>query len=225
MSPDGSRFAIVTGDGFKVQVRSADTSRLLQTLNADNPIGLVAFNPGKYQIVGADIYGQVEVWNGAGKAPKTLGKPIYLNDLRFNQSGSEFLTASESGTITVWDARDDRLLNPIDACSSPRTAAFSHDDSKIVVACLNGTVQVFSVLTGQMLAVLQASTDGIVTDASFSPDGKNIVAAIDAGNSGYVQIWNSELATFSLSALERIAEQRVTEKLTPAQQQQYLTGF
>jgi WD40 repeat protein len=110
---------------------------LLQTLNAKYPISLVAFNPGKHQIVGTDSYGQVEVWDGAGKAPKTLGKPSsFLNDVRFNQSGSEFVTTSASGTVNVWNARDDRLLNPIDACPSPNQAAFSHDGSKIVVACL-----------------------------------------------------------------------------------------
>ena len=225
MSSDGSRFAIVAGDDLTIQVRSADTGRLLQTLNAKYPIILVAFNPGKHQIVGTDSYGQVEVWDGAGTAPKTLGKPSsFLNDVRFNQSGSEFVTTSESGRVNVWDARDDRLLNPIDACPSAHQAAFSPDGSKIVVACLDGTVQVFGTLTGQTLAVLQASVEGWVTDASFSPDGKSIVASIYAGNTGYVQIWNSELATSSLSALERIAGQRVTKKLTPTQQQQYLTG-
>ena len=93
-----------------------------------------------------------------------------------------------------------------------------------MVACGDGTVRVFDALNGQSLTVLQATTAGIIADATFSPDGKSIVAAIDAGNTGYVQVWNSELATPSLQTLEQLAEQRVTQKLTAAQQQKYLTG-
>jgi len=39
-----------------------------------------------------------------------------------------------------------------------------------------------------------------------------------------VSIWSSELATTSLPALERIAEHRVTRRLTPAERLEYLTG-
>jgi hypothetical protein len=40
-----------------------------------------------------------------------------------------------------------------------------------------------------------------------------------------VQIWSSELATPSLSALERLAEHRITRQLTPAERAEYLTGI
>jgi DNA-binding beta-propeller fold protein YncE len=224
MSPDGSRFAIVT-DSYTVQVRSADTGRMLQSLSANNPIEYLAFNPNDHQIVGGDYYGQIEVWNGAAARPRMLGtsSPI-INDIRFNRSGSEFVTASGSGMVDVWNARDDRIVNSIDACPSPNTAAFSPDGSKIVVACGDSTVRVFDAGTRQTLTVLQSASAGIAGDAAFSPDGNSIVAAIDAGDTGYVQVWNAELATSSLKTLEKIAEKRVTQKLTAAQQQQYLTG-
>ena len=67
-------------------------------------------------------------------------------------------------------------------------------------------MRVFDAGTGRQLTVMQATSAGTVTDAAFSPDGKSIVAAVDAGNTGEIQIWNAELATSSLPALERIAE-------------------
>ena len=116
MSPDGSRFALVTSTLYTVQIRNADTGQLLQTLKAVNPIETVAFNPNGHQIVAADRYGQVEVWNSAATNPRMLGTPSpFISDIRFNQSGSEFVTAAATGIVNVWNARDDRPLK-IDRC-------------------------------------------------------------------------------------------------------------
>ena len=228
ISPDGSRIAIVTGspgDDLEVQVRNADTGQLLRTLNASNPMEDVAFNPSREQIVGTDDNGQVEVWNGTARNAHLLGTPgPGLTNISFNRSGSEFLTVSAGGGVTVWDARQGRALKQINACPTAITAGFSPDGSKIVVGCSAGTVRVFTADTGRTLTVLQASYQGDVADAGFSPDGKSIVTGVDARDSGYVEVWNAELTTSSLSALEQIAEQRVTLKLTPTQVQQYLNG-
>src|SRR5262249_34545439 len=135
------------------------------------------------------------------------------------------VTASESGVVTVWAARDDRRLRSIDACLAPSTASFSPDGSKIVVACGDGSAPVFAAATGRQLTVLSAASAGTVSAAAFRPDGKTIVTAVDAGDAGGVQIWNSELATPSLPALKRLAEKRLTRKLTAAERKEYLTGI
>jgi WD40 repeat protein len=226
VSPDGARLAILTNHMDTVQVRSATTGMLTQVLNANNPIEEIAFSPDGQQIIGADEFGQVEVWSDKTAVPRMLGTPgPVLNDVAFNGSGSEFVTVSAIGSVTVWNAQDDQLLEPINACPSPNSAAFSPDDSKIVVACTDGSVRVFDAATGQTLAVFQATDRGTVADAAFSQDGTDIVAAVNAGNAGYVEIWSSELATSSLPALERFAEQRVTQRLTAAQERQYLNGI
>jgi WD40 repeat protein len=124
----------------------------------------------------------------------------------------------------VWNARDGRAVTPINACPAPHDAGFSPDGSKLVVACGDGTVRVFDAGSGRSLTVIQATSAGFVSDAGFSPDGASIAAVVDTGNTGEIQIWNAELATSPLPALERIAGQRVGDKLTAAQQQQYLSG-
>ena len=93
-----------------------------------------------------------------------------------------------------------------------------------MVACGDGAIRVFGAATGQTLTVIQATSAGAVFSAAFSPDGKSIVASISAGNTGYVEVWNAELATPSLQTLEGIASQRVPT-LTKAQQQLYLNGI
>ena len=197
----------------------------MRTLHAVKAIQDVAFNPNGQQIVGTDAYGQVEAWNGTATRPRVLGNPgAEFATISFNQSGSEFVVASAGGVITVWNARDGRALASINVCPSPKHAAFSPDSSKIVVACTDGTVRVFDVGTSRALTVIQATSAGTVSDAGFSPDGTSIVVGVNAGNTGEIQIWNAELATSSLPALERIAGQRVGDRLTVAQLQQYLSG-
>jgi WD40 repeat protein len=235
ISPDGSHVAIVVDDNslnsinsftnkaLIIDVRNTDTGRLVRTLRAVKSIQAVAFNPNGRQIVGIDAAGQIEAWNGTATHPRVLGSPgSSFATVSFNQSGSEFVVASNGGAISVWNARDGRAVTTINACPAPADAVFSPDGSKLVVACGDGTVRVFDADDGRPLTVIQATSAGAVRDAGFSPDGTSIVAVTDV-NTGEIQIWNAELATSSLPALERIAGQRVGDKLTAAQQQ-YLSG-
>jgi len=237
ISPDGSRVAITTDDSALEQsgsfnssnlviwVRNVDTGRLVRTLHAVKPVQAFAFNPDGRQIVGTDASGQIETWNGTATHPRVLGNPgPDLLRVSFNHSGSEFVTTSAGGVISVWNARDGRALTSINACPSPNDAGFSPDGSKLVVACTDGTVRVFDAPTGRALTVIQATGTGDAFDAGFSPDGTSIVVGVNNGKTGEIQIWNAELATSSLAALERIGEQRVGDKLTPTQVQQYLNG-
>ena len=223
MDSAGNRFTDLT-DGFRIEVRSWATGQVLRTLSAVNPIYQYAVGPTDRQVAAGDYYGRVEVWNGTAVKPAILGSPgPTVLDIDYNQSGTKFVTALAGGTVTVWDAHDNRQLNVISACPSPNTASFNPDGSKIVVACGDGTIRVFEAVSGQALTTTHATTAGIVDAAAFSPHGDSIVASVDTGNTGYVEVWDAELATPSLTALEKIASQRVPE-LTAAQQQQYLNG-
>jgi WD40 repeat protein len=222
INPDGSRIAIVT-NGYTVQVRSAETGGVQQTLSAHSAIEGLDMNASG-QVIGADYHGQVEMWNGGSTSPRMLGAAgpglVYI---AFSKSGTEFVTVSTSGAVTVWDTRTARIVQSIDnACPAPSSANFNPAGSMIVVSCDDGTIRVFDVASGQPLVVLQATSVGVVQYADFSPDGNSIVAAINAGNTGCVQVWNAELATTSLKKLRQIASQRVTQQLTPAQRQEYL---
>jgi WD40 repeat protein len=222
MSADGSRLADQAGPSA-IQVRSTDTGQVLRTLSAFGPINVLAVGPGGRQVVAGDAYGLVEVWNGAGikVVLGTFGPPVL--DVAYSQSGGEFVSASANGIVTVWDAADAWPLLSVSACQLPGTASFSPDGSKIVVGCGDGTVRVFETATGRLLVSLPATGVGVISAAAFSPDGRSIVAAINAGNTGYVQVLSSELATPSLAVLEVIARRSVPQLLTPAQQQ-YING-
>jgi WD40 repeat protein len=225
-SPDSTRIVVVTSNDT-AEVFSRATGKLLQTLDPGQgfTLSVAVYSPDGRQILTGDDNGQVEVWNAAtGTKIRPLGTPgPQINDVEFNRDGSQFVTASGGGVITVWAADHDRPLLSVNACPSPSTASFSPGGSMIVVACGDGTVRVRDAVTGHQIIVL--SSPGLINSAAFSPDGKSIVTAFQANNAGGVQIWTTELARASLQNLEGLAEQRVTRKLTPAEQSEYLTGI
>jgi len=227
MSPDGSRFTVVTSDNYyEVQLRSAQTGKLLRSLDATNSISTVAFSPKGSQVVAGDYNGEVEIWDSVTGHLRLLGRPgPSISDVEFNQNGTKFITTSAGGTVTVWAASGDHPLTSFDACSSPNIASLSPDGSKIVVACGDGTAPVFDAATGQLLTVLPATSTGTVSTVGFSPDGKSIVTVVDSGGTGAVQVWNAELASPSFSVIARVAEQRITRQLTPAERATYLAGI
>jgi len=226
MSPDGSRFTIVSSnDYYTVQLRSAQTGKLLRNLDAANSVSTVAFSPDGREIVAADYNGQVEIWDAATGHRRLLGQPgPSISDVEFNNSGSEFVTASRDGTVTVWAASHDRALTSFQACPSPNTASPNPDGSEIVVACEDGTALVFDAASGQQLTVLSATSRGTVSSAGFSLDGKSIITVVDNEGTGGIQIWNAELANPSPAVIEHIANERVTRQLTAAERRTYLTG-
>jgi WD40 repeat protein len=178
MAADGSRFADLTGY-VTIEIRSTDTGQVMRTLNAVSPIDWYAIGPTGRQVAAGDYFGRVEAWNGSAVKPQILGSPgPAVLDVAYNLSGTEFVTASASGTVTVWDARHNRQVNVINACPSPSTAMFSPNGSKIVVACGDGTIRVFEADSGQALTITQATTAGIVNEAVFSPGGLRERAAL-----------------------------------------------
>jgi WD40 repeat protein len=226
----GSRLLIITS-AETAEIRNADTGMLLHVLNPGNHFKMLTatFSPDGSQILTASG-GQVQVWNAAtGREIRSLGKigPAIL-DVQFNRQGNEFVTAANSGELTIWAVRGYRRLLTINGCPSPTTASFSPNGKLIVAACGDGTARVFDAASGQLLTVITVAGGGIVNSAEFSPDGRNIVTTLGVGTggvtSGEVEVWNSQLATPSVPVLERLAEQRVSGALTPAQRATYLRG-
>jgi WD40 repeat protein len=226
MSPDGSRFAVVSSDNYyQVQVWNAQTGKWLRNLDATNSVSYLQYSPDGRRVVGADANGQVEVWDTTTGHARLLGAPgPPISDIEFNKSGSEFVTASLGGTVTVWAVPGDRPSS-FEACPAPNGATPSPDGGKIVVACGDGSALAFDAATGQQLTVLPATSGGTVSTAGFSPDGKSIITVVDVEGTGGVQVWNADLANPSPSVIAKIAKERITRQLTRAERSTYLSGI
>ncbi len=103
------------------------------------------------------------------------GGPVHTAS--FSPDGSRIVTATNNGTVRVWDAATGKELARLDHDGQIAAAAFSPDGLRIITATSNGTVRVWDVATGGELARLDH--DGQITAAAFSPDGLRIVIAFD----------------------------------------------
>lgn len=82
------------------------------------------------------------------------------------------------GATTRWDVRSGRCLKLLPAHSDPVTAtAFNYDGTCLVSGSYDGLVRVWDVATGECLKTLFADGNPPVSYASYSPNGRFILAS------------------------------------------------
>ena len=163
-------------------------------------------------------------WSSHCGAIQVLGKRAgpTIHGVEYNEHGSQFVSAAEDGMVKVWWVGSDKPRLAVNVCPSPNSASFSPKGTKIIVACSDGTTRVIDSRSGRELTAMSAATAVTVDEAEFSPDGRRILTSFDSSGTGGVRIWNSELATPSLSTLERVALQRIKQNVTPGERRRYL---
>src|SRR5262245_9031324 len=113
------------------------------------------------------------------------------NSASFSPDGSRIVTASQDGTMRVWDAVSCKELARLEGHTGwVYSARFSTDGARIVSASFDKTARVWDSTSGKELARLEGHT-GAVTLASFSPDGSRIVSASPESSDGTARVWDA----------------------------------
>jgi WD40 repeat protein len=206
LNASGTRLVVADLGHYALQVLNASTGQLLRTLGSRHAMSTVGNSPGGNQIVIGNYDGQLETWNLAGRQHEVISKPgPAIIEAGYDASGNAFGSVSQAGIVSIWSARDDRLLRSIDACASPTRVALSSDARMVAVTCLDGTVPVYSVATGQLLTELPAPPAGTLTGLSFAPNGQHVIVSVNVAGAGGIEIWNLRLASDSPAVIERYA--------------------
>jgi len=99
--------------------------------------------------------------------------------IAFSPDGKRLGSASNDGTIRIWDARTGEQVRVLRA-HAPRdwgiALAFSPDGSRLVTACTDNVLLVWDANTGEQLQRIPIEHE-VVRALSFSPDGSLLITA------------------------------------------------
>jgi WD40 repeat protein len=105
-----------------------------------------------------------------------------------SSDGARLLSASEDGTLKLWDVATGRLLQTFEGHSGRAVAlAFSPDGARVMVSD-GSSLKLWNTATGQHLRTFEDLPIS-VSSAVFSPDGKGILVGC---SNGVVQLRDAE---------------------------------
>ncbi len=174
---------------------------------------MAVFSPDSSEVLTSSEDGTAQIWDvQTDQLRQVLLEPSGegISSARFSANGRLVVTSSDDGTSRIWNAATGRQIEVLAEPNRDQVtnASFS-PNGQLVVTC-SGSINVWSVATGELLTTFPYGDD--VEDCEFSADGSQIATG---GDGGQIRIFSTALAG-SVKQLEQIAQQRVTRGLTPA---------
>lgn len=112
-----------------------------------------------------------------------------VNTAFFNHDGTRIVSASDDGTIRVWNTENGLELFKLDASAGFVTcASFSPNSEQIVAGYKDCNVRIWDVKTRSVIKVLKGHTGNILS-CSYSHNGKYIVSS--AGGDNAIRLWDA----------------------------------
>ena len=200
-SPDETRILTSGFNSGEVQVREAETGRVLFTLPGHtDAVYNTAFSPdGKLIATGSTDY-TARIWDAfTGNELFTLpghgegaigGLFPGVMDVNFSPDGKRLATAGADGFVKVWDTSTGKELMSFSANASGLTRVLFSPDGTLMATSgdydENGVVKIWDADTGRQIRILPDPKDRM-WGLAFSPDGKYLVAG---GWAGIVKVWD-----------------------------------
>jgi WD40 repeat protein/class 3 adenylate cyclase len=179
-SSDGGQIVTVTNKA-PAKLWDADSGQELLSLSGPIDYGYAVLNPDRTRIVKATYYGRVIVWDIATDQ-ELFSYPAHtgiINDLALHPDGVHLATASQDGTVKIWDlspqANREWLTLP-GIAGEWRGLAYSPDGTLLATSGRNNTAIVWDAATGEELVTLTGHSDRVLSIA-FSPDGSRLATS------------------------------------------------
>ena len=192
-SPSGTFIAASDCQSGTVLMYDAQTRRLIRTLrtNGDRVGGPVISSEERW--LAAPSNGAIHLWsldNGRDLAAERPGHEDSIHRLVFSQIDGQrvAITASDDGTVRVWDATTSRQLRIMRHEGPVRGMDVSPDGSHIVSSGLDDTVRLWDTTSGGEVYRLPGHGKfGGERAVAFAADGRQFVSW---GNDWYLRVWD-----------------------------------
>ncbi len=204
-SPDGKKVATASLDS-SVKVWDANTGKLLKSIDAHKgPVTQTKFSPDGNILATASDDKTVKLWNTkTWELLRTLkGHKASVSYIGFSPDNRllvSFSSGAAEHTVRLWDAATGNMKATIERVAQNLTSiAFSPDSKKLVLvqteagrlikkqAWIPQNPKIWDIASGNFTMVCRGNTDDIEF-ATFSPDGKKMLAAT---MSGIIYIWET----------------------------------
>jgi len=147
--------------------------------------------------------------------------------IAFSNDGLMLVAASQSGTLTIWEAATGRILHHNKVSAIPFKLAFSPDDQRLAIVDRE-MVSTWDTRSGQQVLILRGAPQrpfdgGFNPTLAWSPDGRFLASSNwDAS----VSVWDGGYEGPSLAERNHVAETRrflwhLTEAESAAKQRQF----
>lgn len=219
-SPDGTRLAIASGDGWRIvhagngcptegRALTGDGFRVL-SLQFD-PTGRILYSTGRP--------GFVDAWDAATGDPiwSIVGHQFGAIDLAISPDGMLIATAGLDDVVRVWKASDGSPVHELRGHGDwVHAVTFSPDGTWLVSGSADRAALVWEVATGRLLDRLTGSTDEI-RSVAIGPDRRIATGGMD----GFLRVYECHLCIAN-DELEALGRSRVTRELSAEERRAFL---
>ncbi len=157
----------------------------------------LAFSPDDRTLAIASLDHTATIWNVAdGTKLATLNLADPVRDIAFSPDGKRVITGSVDATVIVWDAETGAKLQALSGhTDSVESVRYDASGVHILTGSSDHSVVIWDAHTGARLVALDAANP--VREATFSPDGRMIVAFTEHGD---IHLWTSTGAPLEVFA-------------------------
>jgi WD40 repeat protein len=195
-SPGGKMLASGDEQGV-IRLWSVDENRELAALKGHSRlISGLAFSPNGALLASSSWDGTVRLWEVAsGKELSVLkghNTGTEIMGVAFSPDGATLASWSRGSdhALRLWDVKTGSQLEVIEGFfEHADSVAFDPQGTVLATGSRDSAVHLFQVNTGKDIDILQSASSGEITEILFSPDGKKLAAASDAGS---VYMWDMQ---------------------------------